>query len=280
MYNKNYKNKKGFTLVELLIVVAIIAVLVSIAIPVLTVQLEKTREAPDLANVRAAYAKVMAAAMLEDKSAEVFKDGMYQMTVSLKQKQDDWQSYPVTIANVTVTKGKPQNDNWKGYPKPNGSCTVSYKEERGVLFDWNGTPDGSTSGGQALANNILSNGGFSESDNGWELINGAKIEDAKATLSSGHKGGVIKQNVNLEEGKEYIFTVDVEKCGAPLDIRISNRNGNVNYLTENVTKDGKVEYRYKHEKNRDNNVQVSLHVFESSEKLPVTIKYVHLTEAK
>lgn len=50
-------NKKGFTLAELLIVVAIIAVLVAIAIPVFTSQLEKAREATDAANIRAAYAQ-------------------------------------------------------------------------------------------------------------------------------------------------------------------------------------------------------------------------------
>ena len=49
------KNKKGFTLAELLIVVAIIAVLVAISIPVFTSQLETSREATDLANVRSAY---------------------------------------------------------------------------------------------------------------------------------------------------------------------------------------------------------------------------------
>jgi len=48
-------NKKGFTLAELLIVVAIIAVLVAIAIPVFTTQLEKSRETTDIANLRSAY---------------------------------------------------------------------------------------------------------------------------------------------------------------------------------------------------------------------------------
>ena len=53
------KNNKGFTLAELLIVVAIIAVLVAIAIPVFTSQLEKSREATDMANVRSAYAALV-----------------------------------------------------------------------------------------------------------------------------------------------------------------------------------------------------------------------------
>ena len=53
-------NKKGFTLAELLIVVAIIAVLVAIAIPVFTTQLEKSRQATDLANIRSSYAEAVA----------------------------------------------------------------------------------------------------------------------------------------------------------------------------------------------------------------------------
>ncbi len=53
-------NKKGFTLAELLIVVAIIAVLVAIAIPVFTSQLEKSKKAVDEANIRSAYSEAMA----------------------------------------------------------------------------------------------------------------------------------------------------------------------------------------------------------------------------
>lgn len=52
-------NKKGFTLAELLIVVAIIAVLVAVAIPVFNSQLEKAAAAADAANIRAAYAQLM-----------------------------------------------------------------------------------------------------------------------------------------------------------------------------------------------------------------------------
>ena len=63
-------NKKGFTLAELLIVVAIIAVLVAIAIPVFSSQLEKSREATDVANIRSAYAEVVTK-YLEDPSGDL-----------------------------------------------------------------------------------------------------------------------------------------------------------------------------------------------------------------
>ena len=59
------KQNKGFTLAELLIVVAIIAVLVAISIPIFTSQLRKARVAVNQANVRAGEAAAYAA-YLED----------------------------------------------------------------------------------------------------------------------------------------------------------------------------------------------------------------------
>ena len=57
---KKMKNKQGFTLMEMLIVVAIIAVLVAIAIPVYQGQVHKAKVAADVANVRAYYAELQA----------------------------------------------------------------------------------------------------------------------------------------------------------------------------------------------------------------------------
>lgn len=53
-----HKNK-GFTLAELLIVVAIIGVLVAISIPIFSKQLEKSRDAASIANIRSAYAEAV-----------------------------------------------------------------------------------------------------------------------------------------------------------------------------------------------------------------------------
>lgn len=53
-------HKRGFTLSELLIVVAIIGVLVAISIPIFTSQLHKAEVATDWANLRAYYAEIQA----------------------------------------------------------------------------------------------------------------------------------------------------------------------------------------------------------------------------
>ena len=95
------KNNRGFTLAELLIVVAIIAVLVAIAIPVFTSQLEKAREATDASNIRAAYAEIAASAITDPDTAK-------SATIVKKQTVDEWQSKDSMkdIAGVDITKIK------------------------------------------------------------------------------------------------------------------------------------------------------------------------------
>ena len=116
---------------EMLIVIAIIAVLIVIAIPVFASQLEKSREAADLANVRSAYAQVSAEVLLGDPTATV--------TVDLKQKQADWQSLdPVSIGGIVHYKNQGDTDNWKGVAAPNGTCVVSYNEDYGIILTWSG----------------------------------------------------------------------------------------------------------------------------------------------
>lgn len=51
---KKLLNKKGFTLMEMLIVVAIIVILVAISVPTFTANLDEAKSATDAANLRAA----------------------------------------------------------------------------------------------------------------------------------------------------------------------------------------------------------------------------------
>lgn len=62
-------NKKGFTLIEMLVVIAIIAILVAIVIPVVGNSTEKAKEAKDAANIRSAIAEVTTLALGGDTGA-------------------------------------------------------------------------------------------------------------------------------------------------------------------------------------------------------------------
>lgn len=136
MFKKAKKNKKGFTLAELLIVVAIIAVLVAISIPIFTSQLEKAREATDEANIRSIYAQLSADVLTENTSADaddcpvaasytVTKTGdvttgtaTYAMTQS-KAGLVAGDSASITIGGVTIS-----SVNFK-----KGTCTITIKDD-------------------------------------------------------------------------------------------------------------------------------------------------------
>ena len=71
---KKKLNKKGFTLAELLVVVAILAILVAVSIPIFTSQIDKARRSTDLANVRAAKAAAASKYLSEEASGEFCYD--------------------------------------------------------------------------------------------------------------------------------------------------------------------------------------------------------------
>ena len=129
---KKLKNSKGFTLMEMLIVVAIIAVLVAIAIPTFTNQLEKAREATDLANLRSAYAQVMAAALTnsaEDTTIGLDRTGddgaaVWSINVNATQTVANWQTKDVKVADIAMTDEKCATKKTNGW-------TVSYSETTG-----------------------------------------------------------------------------------------------------------------------------------------------------
>ena len=133
MQKKEKNTRKGFTLVELIVVLVILAILAAFMIPALIQYIERSLEASDLIEVRAAYVDVLTAVTEQD-SENMSK------TVRLKQKQDDWQSRdPITIAGITHCKTQGDTANWKGTPAAGGECEVYYDSAKAVIvFDWKG----------------------------------------------------------------------------------------------------------------------------------------------
>lgn len=77
LFKKVRGNKKGFTLAELLVVVAIVGILVAISVPVFTAQLGKARRATNNANLRAAKAAAVAQYLTDDSNNNGQNDKVY-----------------------------------------------------------------------------------------------------------------------------------------------------------------------------------------------------------
>ena len=84
----NKLNKKGFTLIEMLVVIAIIAVLVSIIIPTVTSATDKAAAATNAANLRSIKAEVVTAMLTND---------------------DDKYTIPATDGTVSLASGVTNN---------------------------------------------------------------------------------------------------------------------------------------------------------------------------
>lgn len=106
LMKKVRENKKGFTLAELLVVVAIIGILVAVSIPVFTAQLSKARKATNQANMRAAKAAAVAQYMTDsaESNAKVTYD--YDITKGEATKVDFDSKKGTTETEIDAVDGK------------------------------------------------------------------------------------------------------------------------------------------------------------------------------
>ena len=131
--SKKLKKSGGFTLIEMLIVVAIIAILVAVSIPMVNSSLTKAKAATDDANERAAKAAAVAEFLLTNPTPTTAQTYCYNAKTGIAQTPvptptDDTPAYGkgTTSGADSLTTGKTRNGHIHVTVNPDGSTTVEW----------------------------------------------------------------------------------------------------------------------------------------------------------
>ena len=106
-------NKKGFTIVELVIVIAVIAILSAVLIPTFSGVIEDANKTAAVANAKAAYQEYIGMMMTEGKVEEnlIYSDGKYYVAIKDGQMGDAYESEAAAAKEVlNLTKETPVKD--------------------------------------------------------------------------------------------------------------------------------------------------------------------------
>lgn len=204
---------------ELLIVIAVIAVLVAVAVPTFTAQTEKAREATDLANIRNAYAEVMNKVLTEGETE-------YSIEVPLEQAKDGW--ITEDAENALDNLGEVE-----GEPVEGGKATVQWADGKlKIIFD------GEASGGSTTRTSKY--GSYEEA---MATGNNAYAQDYIGFLFE----GILQEELaeNPYPACRKLFDKDNNLIGyyiAPLDSGSSYTHGGKNIMEILKEKDSTVKY--------------------------------------